>query len=274
MHRGRAIAERLKHWHLVLLGPLILGIIASLVVAWGSAQPIQSWMWWVALILALIWILLYLAAYTAAFRAPFETIAARRRASRFHHPRVLILDGSLDGERPGSVPLYFTDRRPDDWRTTLSSRNPRWVVEIGPANRLDDLPFDVVVNPNGEAYAEADFTLHTSLGRLTNWVRGGGVYVNVAGYPFWWQHNCATGDTVESGRWDLKVNAAAQLVKAELKPFLRDTLLGISPDMTLSPSVLQTKQSQEDRERFCEIAGVAALIGSRCFALIPYPRHR
>jgi hypothetical protein len=142
-------------------------------------------------------------------------------------------------------------------------------VEIGPANRLDESPVDVVVNPNGEAYAEADFTLHTSLGRLTNWVRNGGVYVNVAGYPFWWQHNPATGDTVESGRWDLKVDSATLLVKAELKPFLRDTLLAISPEMTLSPSVLPTKQSPAERGRFGEIAGAGGSHHATVFR--PYP---
>lgn len=265
MNRSRPIAEKLRHWLLVLLSPLILGVIASLVVAWGSEQPILGWMWWLALVMGLTWVVLYLAAYTKAFRVPLEAIAGWRRSSRFRHPRVLVLDGRLDEQTPAVVPSYYTDRRPDDWRHALSSLDSAWTIELGPASQLEESTVDVVVNPFGEAYAEADLALHTNLKRLTDWVHQGGVYVNVAGYPFWWQHNPATGVTTESGRWELKTNQAAQLVSATLKPILSDALLGISPEMGITPQVLDTQQSDLERQRFGEIAGAGGSSKAKVF---------
>jgi hypothetical protein len=124
MNRRWAIEEKLKHWLIILLSPLMLGIIANLIVAWSLQQPIKCWMRWSALVIVFAWIILYLAAYTETFRRPLEAIGARQRASRFCRPRVLILNGSLDGQRPPSMPLYHTDRRPDDWRTALSKVAP------------------------------------------------------------------------------------------------------------------------------------------------------
>lgn len=268
MNRGRLIVERLRHWLLVLLSPLILGVIASLIVAWGSAQPIQTWMWQLASGLGLAWILLYLAAYTKVFRVPLEAIGRWRRSSRFRHPRVLILDGRLNEQTPATVPPYYTDRRPDDWRHALSSLDFARTVELGPASRLEENEIDVVVNPFGEAYAEEDLALHTSLKQLTNWVHQGGVYVNVAGYPFWWQHNPATGVTTDSGRWELKVNQGTQITTAILKPILSDALLGISPDMTIAPQLRDTHQSDLERQRFGEISGAEAQVRQRSSAPI------
>jgi hypothetical protein len=81
--------------------------------------------------------------------------------------------------------------------------------------------------------------------------------VNVAGYPFWWQHNPATGVTTEAGRWDLKVDPTSQLVGATLKPILSDTLLGIGPDMSVPEKVIDIVQEELDRQRFGEIAGAS-----------------
>jgi hypothetical protein len=267
--KENTIVERLRHWLLVLLSPLILGVITNLIVAWGTHQSISTWLWQISIGLALFWIVLYVSAFTKAFRRPLECLAAIFRSRHFSSPNVLILDGSLVQRQPSNVPLLFTDRRHDDWQHALTSNNPGWKVETGSVQRLNEDRFDIVLNPFGEAYPEEDLTLHTTLRRITDWVYQGGVYVNVAGYPFWWQHNPTTGVTTESGRWQIEVNQSANLTSATLKPLLSDTLLGISPDMGIGEQLIDTQQYDLDRRRFGEIAGIGG--SSQIIMFRPYP---
>lgn len=253
--RRKKISEKLRRWLLLLFSPLIIALIASVLVALGTKQSIECWMWWMCGILALSWILLYVAAYTNYFQRPFEFVATFRRLRRFRKPRVLVLDGRLEDDQPANVPAYSTDRRPDDWRTLLKTENPRWHVKLGPISHLLEEQFDIVLNPFGEAYPEENLALHTTLKKLTDWVHGGGVYVNVAGYPFFWQHNPTTGVTTQSGRWELNFNKDNLLEKGQLKPILSDTLLGISPDMTTGVRTIATQQDELERKRFGELAG-------------------
>jgi hypothetical protein len=180
-----------------------------------------------------------------------------------------VLDGSLYHRVPSSVPPYFTNRRPDDWRLGLKSRNPSWAVELGPIQFLRENRYDIVVNPFGEAYPEEDLALHTTLKQLTEYVYSGGVYVNVAGYPFFWQHNPTTNVTTESGRWELKADHSTHLIQGNLKPILSDTLLGIHPDMSFQEKQVKTLQSDTERKRFGEIAGEGG--ESKVIMFRPYP---
>jgi hypothetical protein len=262
------VVERLRHWLLILLSPIILGIITNLFVAWGTQQEISPWLWKISIGLGLLWIILYISAFTSVFRRPIEWIAAISRASHFKSPTILILDGSLVQRQPSTVPLLFTDRRPDDWQYALTCNNPGWKVETGPVQRLSEDRVDIVINPFGEAYPEEDLTIHTTLKRITDWVYQGGVYVNVAGYPFWWQHNPTTSVTTESGRWHIEVNQSANLTSATLKPILSDTLLGISPDMGMGEQQIDTQQQELDRRRFGEIAGIGG--SSQVVTFRPY----
>jgi hypothetical protein len=260
---------RLRHWLLVLISPFIIGIITNLIIVWGTQQIIKKWLLWTSISLALCWVILYLAAFEKAFHRSLEWINSFIRSKRFDAPRILIMDGTLTQRQSANVPLYFTDRRPDDWNRSLTKDNPRCNVDLGPINRLDDNRYDIVLNPFGETFPEDDLTLHTTLGKITDWVFQGGVYVNVAGYPFFWQHNPITKVTTQSGRWQIDVNENSQLITANLKPILSDSLLGISPDMQLEPTIIDTKQEDQDRNRFGEIAGAGGSNEVKIFR--PYP---
>lgn len=254
-HRSSESAVWFRHWLLVLVSPLILGVLASLFVSWGTGSSVPVWLRWFSAILGVSWILLYLASFTRVFHSPILWLTAWNRSRRFKRPRVLVLDGSLVSRQPSNIPLYSTNKRPDDWYQSLSSRNPSWIVETGPLQSIETEHLEIIVNPFGEVYPEEDLSLHKTLTKIADWVYNGGVYVNVAGYPFWWQHNPLTGVTTESGRWDLKVKSSTQQVSGQLKPLLSDTLLGISPDMDFQKSVVKGAQEDSDRRRFGEIAG-------------------
>lgn len=180
--KANTIVDRLRHWLLVLLSPLILGVITNLFVVWGTHQPIRPWLWWTSAGLALLWVVLYVSAFTKVFRRPLEGLAAIRRSRRLSSPNVLILDGSLVHRQPANVPLYYTDRRPDDWQHALTSNNSAWRVETGPVQRIGEDRFDIVLNPFGEAYPKTfGYVLGKPLRRNTRvgdavdgrWLEGG-----------------------------------------------------------------------------------------------------
>lgn len=251
---GHAIVHKGKHWLNILVSPLIISVVAAVMVAWGVGQSVHSWIWGACGGLAGIWVLLYLVSYTGLFRKPLNRAVDWLRARRFRRPRILVLDGTLRTGRPSTISPYATNRRPDDWCHDLRRRHSNWTIDAGPIQRLSEEPFDIVINPFGEVYPEEDPALHTTLRQLAGYVLKGGVYVNVAGYPFWWHHSPTTGETGVSGRWDLTIESG-QLRRAELKPILSDSLLGISPDMGFGSQIVPTKQDDRERERFGEIAG-------------------
>jgi len=263
------IVHTVRHWLSILVSPLIISTIAAVLVAWGVKQPVGPWMWGGCAGLGCVWLFLYATSYTSIFRRPLGRFAGWRRARRFERPRILVLDGSLGEGKPSTIPAYYTDRRPDEWCHNLESSNSRWTIEVGAVQRLSEERFDIVINPFGEAYPEEDLALHTTLRQLAEYVSNGGVYVNVAGYPFWWQHNPTTNATTDSGRWELTVDQDGKLVRAELKPILSDSLLGISPDMNFTKQAVATKQDDLARKRFGEIAGEGGQ--NKVTVFRPYP---
>lgn len=247
--RARKIRNWIEHWLLLLVSPLVVSLLASAVVAAGTGMKISSLLWVLLGVALLVWIVAYLAAYKDVFHTPIVRWAQARRRRRFAKPRVMILDGRIDDAGKASVPRIFTTRPADDWFQELKRQNPNWRVELASVDHsLSNAP-DIIVNPFGEAYPEEDLSLHTTFTRLRDYVRGGGVFVNVAGYPFWWKANPATGTKAEAGRWEQQPPNLMVL-----KSLLPD-MLGISPVIPGSPQLMTTKQEPRDFQRFGEIAG-------------------
>jgi hypothetical protein len=153
----------------------------------------------------------------------------------------------------------YAVRTPDEWCQEIRSQNLRWRVELASVDRALNSKTDIVVNPFGEAYPEEDLSLHTTFTRIRDYVGGGGVFVNVAGYPFWWKGNPSTGAKAEAGRWEQQPPNLMVL-----KPLLPD-LLGISPVMPGLSQSETTKQEPRDVQRFGEIAGAGGGNDARVF---------
>jgi hypothetical protein len=244
---SRTTQKKIKRWFVLLISPFVVSLGANIAVATKTTKFLLLFL----LVSIVIWSGCYLASFTLAFQTPILRWARARRRKRFSKkPHIAVLDGRISDDGMANVTAMYTTRTSDDWCENLRSRNPSWHIESASVDRALSNEIDIIVNPFGEAYPEEDLSLHTTFTRIRDYVRAGGVYVNVAGYPFWWKSNPDTGVKAEAGRWEqLSPN---QMI---LKPLLPD-LLGISPIMHgPEPQCVPTRQEEKDLNRFGEIAG-------------------
>jgi len=264
--RAQRTRGRIERWLLLLVSPFLVSLVASIAVALGTDSRASLWV--VLVLSAFLWLVCYLAAFTNTFQTPILWWTGLRRRRRFAAPRVAVLDGRISDDGAASVPLIYTVRTPDEWWQELRSQNPRWRVKLVSVDSALSDGIDMVVNPFGEAYPEEDLSLHTTFTRIRDYVRGGGVYVNVAGYPFWWKANPATGAKAEAGRWE-----QPQPSVMVLKPLIPD-LLGISPVIPAPPKLKPTRQEPRDLQRFGEIAGAGGGNDAKIFRQYPSTTQR
>ena len=204
--RMQSTQEVIRRWFVLLVSPATISLVVSVVISLATDLTIARWMWICLGVAAAVWIVFYLTAYEKSFSRIIHGIASLRRRRRFRKPRVLILDGRLDRQgMAGAIPVY-TNRRPDDWVQALRKVNPKWTIKLGSVVDVITRRPDIVLNPFGEMYPEEDLSLHTTLTKIRDYVSGGGVYVNVAGYPFWWQYNPVTRVKAQSGRWGAAIS--------------------------------------------------------------------
>lgn len=86
----------------------------------------------------------------------------------------------------------WTDVHPQDWKSQLQvnaqTKSLCLVSEsIKVSPKLDS--YAIILNPYGEVYPERDLATLTSLRDILNFVREGGLFVNVAGIPSYWAYN-------------------------------------------------------------------------------------
>ncbi len=255
--------SKIEHWLLLLISPFVISLIASIVVAVGTNTQVSTRLWVLLIISALIWVGCYLAAFTGAFQALILWWAGFRRRTRFAKPHVVVLDGRISDDGLALVSSLYTTRSPDEWCQELRVQNPSWHINLASVDHALMNETDIIINPFGEVYPEEDLSLHTTFIRIRDYVRAGGIFVNIAGYPFWWKSNPATGVKAEAGRWEQQPPNLMIL-----KPLLPD-LLGISPIIPGSPHHTATRQERRDHERFGEIAGAGG--GNDAILFRPYP---
>ena len=263
--RTQSTQEAIRRWFVLLVSPATISLVASVVISLATGIAIARWMWICLAGAGAAWGIFYLASYTKSFSGVIRGIASARRRRRFRKPRVLVLDGRLDRQGVAGAQAAYTTQHPDDWVQALRMPNPKWTIELGPVLDMTTGRPDIVLNPFGEVYPEEDLSLHTTLTEIRDYVSGGGVYVNVAGYPFWWQYNPITRVKAQSGRWEQQPPNLMVL-----KPLLADTLLAISSVLPGKPQVVASKQEQVDRDRFGEIAGAGGTRDVKMFR--QYPR--
>jgi len=84
---------------------------------------------------------------------------------------------------PQGTPCDMSDLAvsPNDWIALLKSKQIR--TSLIPANHIR-AAFDAIINPFGEAYPEEDVQSRTTYERILKYIGSGGLFVNVAGFPF------------------------------------------------------------------------------------------
>lgn len=262
--RADRTRSRIEHWLLLLISPFLVSLIANIaVLVWTNTQ-VSFGLWLLLFLSFVVWIASYMAAFTAAFQTPILWWTHIRRCRRFMKPYVAVLDGRIADDGIALISPIYTVHTPDEWCQEIRNQNPSWQVELLSMDRALSDSVDMVVNPFGEAYPEEDLSFHTTFSRIRDYVKGGGVYVNVAGYPFWWKTNPITGEKTPAGRWEQQEQSDIMFNK----PLIPD-LLGISPVFPGSPQSGLTRQEQRDVQRFGEIAGAGG--GNDACIFRPYP---
>ncbi|MCB8943744.1 MAG: hypothetical protein H6658_08310 [Ardenticatenaceae bacterium] len=218
----RKISKRLLT---LLTGPLAIALAANVATNNAIGQQSPLWLWSVTIMLLIICLLLYSVGYGNSFEEKLLHLARKLRTRRFRKPRLLILDGTIGRDQNETQPVPMqSNRSPYDWQTALNK--PSYKIEVGPVKLIQrKFTPDVVINPFGELYPEADFVSHTTIKVIRDYVWNGGIFINVAGIPFWYRYDPRGGNHEAAGRVErLDDNNPIW------KPLVRDLFPNLNPN--------------------------------------------
>jgi hypothetical protein len=86
----------------------------------------------------------------------------------------------------------WTDVRPENWKSQLEQSTEEGLPKLSPELIRVSSHFDsyaIILNPYGGVYPEEDLANFTSLRKIIDFVREGGLFVNVADIPSFWAYN-------------------------------------------------------------------------------------
>jgi len=232
---------------------MAISLTAIIITNLATQQQTPPCLWIITLIFLILTIPLYIIGYGQGFEKILAKLAQHMRSKRFSKPRVLILDGTINGDKQEMPPNpAHTNKTPTDWRTALESTG--WEVELGPSKRINERPTpDIVINPFGEVYPESNFMSSPSILEIRNFVWSGGVYVNVAGIPFWYRYDPFSRTRENAGRIEKLF---------EDKPIWKSLFYDLFPNLTPSSDdaeVVECVQIEEDVKRFGDIANAGGM---------------
>ncbi len=240
-------AKASSRWLTLLLAPLTISLSTIILTNLATEASVPTWLIIFNSFSAIASILFYLVAYTRVLNKALRRISRRFRSRMYQSPYVLIRDGTIEGDSREipATPLH-TDRSPIDWRTPLAELG--WNVELGPLSTINsNHPPEIVINPFGEVYPEADFLSSASASSIRQYVWSGGVYVNIAGIPFWYRYDTKTGKRETAGRVEGIFEGQAKWIS-----LLHDTFPNLEPSS--EPEVVDCYQLVEEVKRFGSIA--------------------
>lgn len=151
----------------------------------------------------------------------------RMMMARYENPTIQILNGFVgESTNEKKTPLGFTDFDASDWVARF--RKEGLGVSTISVSRIESSE-NVVVNPFGEHYPEESEPNLNTLQKIQKFIIEGGVFINVAGFPFFYSYNTRfepgpriTGET-EPYFMPVKKNDQTVLIP-NYDPFLASTL--------------------------------------------------
>lgn len=182
--------EIIKFIVTLFIAPLAITLIAEAILQRAKNEPIPFWQLTITIISILFFGILLIGGYTKFFDNIIIALANKSRSKKFRNPKILILDGRIEDANEISPEPAITDYLPHDWKRALQEPPSLLDVIVGPFDLINDSrTYQVVVNPFGEAYPEEDTYSYKSFEKICDYVFSGGIFVNVAGIPFWYCHD-------------------------------------------------------------------------------------
>ncbi len=263
----RNLAERLL---LLVLAPASVTLAIIILQSFETGKSAGSCIEYIFAVMILLAFLAYAVAYTSIFEEYLNTRHKKRRVRRFRKPCVLILDGRIEDDSGSPPEPAFADRTPQQWVKSLRDKYPSWKVRSAPICHIcESSNIDIVVNPFGEVYPEEEPGLYSTFSAVRRYVFSGGVWVNVAGFPFYYQHNPTTNTPHLAGRAGKAQEHKPGLQTYEWVPLINDALPFIVPDMGPGESSCSVKQNPTEIEQFGDIAGKGVPYTANVFRAYP-----
>jgi len=197
------------------------------------------------------------------FRNLLGTIEMRKRWKQ--KVKLAVLNGYVAETNEQKCSTYpYTNNNPDFWKVKFQRLNATQdIYEIKEINAEEiSEEFAIVVNPFGEAYPEIDMKNKAVFYIIKNYIEDGGVYVNTAGFPFFYAWNVKEGK--EHPVSDEKVilpttlQVSGKLVTAtQMQMFIQFTGTLFHKEFNAMPAPVSKKRSlyqeSEDKDKFGDL---------------------
>jgi len=198
-----------------------------------------------------------------AFRNLLGGIEMRKRWK----PKVklAVLNGYVTGMDEQKCSKYpYTNSNPDFWKNRLQGLNATSdmfeIKEINAEEICEE--FAIVVNPFGEAYPEIDVKNKAVFYIIKNYIEDGGIYVNTAGFPFFYAWNVKEGKDYpvsdEKVILPTTLQVSGKLVTAsQMQMFIQFTGTLFYKEFNAMPAPVSKKrnvcQENEDKDKFGDL---------------------
>jgi hypothetical protein len=252
MNSLETIRSSAGRWLGLFFAPLAISLATIIITNIAARQIVPEWLWLATASTSLVVLLLYIITFHQTLDTFLTALGQQQRAMRFKKPRILVFDGKVEGS-PKEIPPtpIHSNRSPGDWKAALN--NLDWLVDIGPTKMMYQKPFpDIVINPFGELYPESDFLTNETVTKIREYVWSGGVFVSVAGIPFWYRYNPINNKQEVAGR----VESTSEPSKFIWIPLVKDLFPNLTP--STEPVEYQATQHEIDVKRFGNIASAGS----------------
>lgn len=176
--------------------------------------------------------------------------------------KIAFLNGYVTGKEEKVCSKYpFTNEAKDFWKNKILSQSTETerfeIIETNITNISEE--FAIVINPFGEIYPEINLKSKIAFNVIKNFIEEGGIYVNTAGFPFFYAWNVVEGKDYPLSEEtifmpNIEINKGVPIIK-EMQTLLSftGTLLFREFDAMPAPNSKERSsifQTEEDIEKF------------------------
>lgn len=179
--------------------------------------------------------------------------------------KLAILDGYVTGRNEKVCGNYpFTNASKDFWKKKIEALDKNSgkfeIVQTNIENISEE--FAVVLNPFGEEYPEINRKSKPAFNVLKNFIEDGGIYVNTAGFPFFYAWDVLEGKEYPLSEETVVLPKTIQLkdgvpVGAEMQTLLKFTGTLLFKEFDAIPAPISKSrnvyQNPEDKEKFSDL---------------------